>query len=209
MRSRRPILVFAAALLLASCAGTPETHFYVLSSVPAAPAASAAGGTAARRVIAIGPVTLPDYLDQPGIVTRGGPNRIYVASFHQWAGSLPAMTTQALIQDVAARLPGDQVVAFDSGSSRRPDLRVAVAIGQFDVDEAGHAVVAAHFEIDAAAASSAGRSAHDTLTRAQAAGTSYEDRAAALSQALAQLSDQIAQAIGRLGPPAHPAVSLP
>lgn len=208
MRSRRPILVLAAALLLASCAGTPETHFYVLSSVPAAPAASAAGGTPARRVIAIGPVTLPDYLNQPGIVTRGGPNRIYVASFHQWAGSLPAMATRVLIQDVAARLPEDRVVAFDSGSSRRPDLRVAVEIAQFDVDEAGHAVVAARFEIDAPAAS-AGSSAHDALARAQAAGSSYDDRAAALSQALAQLSDEIAQAIGRVNPPAPPAVSLP
>lgn len=179
------------AALVLGCAAAP-TRFYLLSPV-AGPSAAAR----APMVLAVGPVLLPDYLDRPQIVTRDGANAVQLGAYDQWAGSLDDMFPRVLVEDLAARLPGDRVVGFPRIEKVAFDQRVSVDVTRFDVDESGTAVLAASWQVHLPAGSKP-LLARDASVRASAASASYPDRVAALSQALGLLADEIAQGLGSL-----------
>jgi uncharacterized protein len=184
-------LFVVAAIGTTGC--SPITRYYTLSQVVPAAVPAYAEGVAA--VIAVGPVSLPDYVDRPQIVVRTSPNRVEQATFDQWGGSLDDMVPRVLVQDLAIRLPADHVVAFPQVADVAFEYRVPVNISQFDVTTAGDAVVAAHWQVHGRAGSVAVR---ETVAHAKAAGPSYDQRAAALSLALGQLTDEIAAALAPL-----------
>src|SRR5215475_4363631 len=64
--SRNLLTLGLLLLVLAGCANTPPTQFYIL------PTLASADSAAANRdlTIGVGPVTLPPYLDRPQIVTN-------------------------------------------------------------------------------------------------------------------------------------------
>ena len=49
------------AVLLSACSSTPKTSYYTLSAAPLPSAAATSSGTS----VIVGPVSLPDSLDQP------------------------------------------------------------------------------------------------------------------------------------------------
>ncbi len=142
-------------------------------------------------VVAIGPVSLPDYVDRPQIVTRESAYAVKVASFDQWAGSLGDMVPRVLIENVAAALPEDRVVGFPSVSGTAFDYRVAVEITRFDADQTGAATLAARWQIYDRAARRAVLVTDETFVR-PTAGPSYEAIVAAMSGTLADLSGRLA-----------------
>lgn len=189
MRQRSSTLVLLAFLAASGCS-TPPTKFYTLSAVREGAAAGAAAG---GRVVAVGPISIPDYVDRPGIVVRENENQVRVASFDQWAGSLQDMLSRVLREDLAARLPGDRIVAFPQVEDVAFTRRVAIEITRFDVSASGEAVVGARWQIhDRGGAPAA---LNESEARAQAAGSTYDQRVAALSQALAQLADEVARGL--------------
>jgi uncharacterized lipoprotein YmbA len=120
------------------------------------------------------------------------------------------MVPRVLVQDLSVRLPADHLVAFPQVADLAFEYRVPINISQFDVSTAGDAVVAAHWQVHGKSGTVAVR---ETIAHAKAAGTSYDERAAALSQggaprtphkapalsqALAQLTDEIAAALAPL-----------
>jgi len=166
------------------------TRYYTLSQVDgAAPLGGRASSGSA--VIAVGPVSLPDYVDRPQIVLRTSANTVAQATFDQWGGSLDDMVPRLLVGNLAARLPADHLVSFPQVSDLVFDYRVSISISQFDVSSAGEAVIAASWQVRGRPGSGA-IVVRDTVVRAQAAGASYEDRVAALSRALGDLTDAIA-----------------
>jgi uncharacterized lipoprotein YmbA len=194
---RRSFPVFATLALVAGCFGSKPTRFYMLSSL--APAGGAVESGVGARVIALGPVSIPDYVDRPQIVVREGTNQVELAGFDHWAGSLSDMVARVLLEDLSAQLPGDHVVAFPEGGAAAFDYRVAVQIGRFDVGTAGDAVVAASWRVWDRAGSKTRLTASTTVP-ATAPGSSYQDRVAALSQAVADLAADIARSLARLEP---------
>jgi len=180
------------SLLAAGCAGTPATRFYLLSTSLGAPVE-----VSSPLLIAVGPVSIPDYVDRQEIVTRGGANAVERAAYHQWAGSLGDMLPRVLIEDVGARLSGDRMVAFPAVENPNFDYRVAVDVNRFDVDESGQAVLSCGWQIYDRAGKKAVL-ASESSVRAQAPGPSYEERVAALSQAVGLLADDLARAVASL-----------
>lgn len=187
------LAVPALALLALSCA--PATRYYALSPVdPGAPLAKAA---AASAVVAVGPVNLPDYVDRPQIVVRTGPHTLDQAVFDQWGGDLDDMVPRLLVEDLARRLPGDHFVGFPEAGDVPYDFRVPVDISQFDVSEAGEAVIVARWQVRGKPGSETVL-VRESTSRAQATGKTYDQRVDALSRALADLSSDIAAAIAPL-----------
>ena len=99
----------AAAVLLLTvggCGNSPPSDFYVLTPMPQ-------GERAAPRdrslVIGVGPVEIPDYLNRAQIVTRAGPNRLDVAEFNRWGGSLVANLASVVAQNLSLMLGTDDV----------------------------------------------------------------------------------------------------
>ncbi|MBK8174206.1 MAG: membrane integrity-associated transporter subunit PqiC [Rhodospirillales bacterium] len=193
--SHRSAIAAAFAILLAGlcagCGSAPPPNYYTLSHL--APVTSPPQKPQMPSVaIAVGPVTMPDYLDRRQIVTRESPFSLSLAANDLWAAPLSDQVPRVLVADVAARRPNDRVVGFPQIGSESFDYRVAVDIGQFDVDADGTATLTARWQIYDHAAARAVMVAEGTL-REERTDAGYAGSAAALSQTLADLSQRIAE----------------
>ena len=181
------------AILVAGCAGSPPSNLYTLSAIGTA-ASESQSLQAPPAVIAIGPVSLPDYLDRPQIVTRQSAYELELAANDRWAAPLYDMLPRVLVEDVALRLPFNRVAAFPQVGDASFDYRIAVDVSRFDVDATGEATLAARWQLYARSAPRALLVADDTL-RQRIDGQGYDAYAASLSAVLADLGDRIAREV--------------
>ena len=189
---RRP-LGLLLALLVAGCAGSPPVNLYTLSAV-GLPSTDIRVPPSTPAVVAVGPVTLPDYIDRPQIVTRKSAYQLELAAYDQWAAPLYDMLPRVLVEDVGLRLPSDRVVAFPQIGDASFDYRIAVDVSRFDVDATGEATLAARWQLYARSTAQALLVADETLQR-RIEGQGYDAYAAALSGVLADLGDRIAREV--------------
>lgn len=121
----RFILCLCVSALLAGCGGAKEKSFRLSASE-----AAATGGAASGLSVAIGPVSLPSYIDRPEVVFANGPNEFQVPSDALWLGSL----RENIIRTVAANLGGilrsSNVRSWLQGGTKAR-YRVALDIKQF------------------------------------------------------------------------------
>ncbi len=121
----------AAVLLLAGCASTPPSSFYTLTPLPDATVRRgdvAAGGIA----VGLGPVTFPQFLDRPQIVTRDGANRLVVNEFRRWGGSVQDDFLRVWSENLAYLLGTSRVALFPSESRMALDYRVPAEVLAFE-----------------------------------------------------------------------------
>ena len=78
-----------------------------------------------------GPVTLPELLDQPGVVSRKGGTVVNVATYHIWAGELEPAFTRVLAENVAHRLDHDSVWPSPWDNRFRPEYQVRIFVDRF------------------------------------------------------------------------------
>ena len=184
------ILLLASAVCLSACAGKSATsQFYVLSSLPQ-PSLSAAEGT----VIGVFPVSMPEYLDRPQIVTRVSENEIKVGEFSRWAEPLKDSFTRALVQNLSSLLNTAKVVKTTESTGFPIALQVGVEVVQFDGTLGGDVVLIAKwglFEPEGKKLLMGKRSSFKEPTGA----ATYEALVAAESRAVAALSREIAEAV--------------
>ena len=187
----RTLAGLLSVLFVSACATTSRSvDFYTLSAVSSAdekpPAANCRD-----VVIGIGPVLWPSYLDRPQIVTRLSVNRISFDEFHRWAGPLEEEFTRVLIDDLSRMLQTDYVIKYPGKLAYTPRYRVQMQIDQFD-GQPGEAVT---LKVNWSIVTQSGEkepALHESLIRQATAGERYEDMVAAASEAVAELSRQIA-----------------
>ena len=185
-------------LLLAACGASPPTRFYTLDPVPPEHGAVAVPGAPVQ----IGQVTIPPALDRISFVTRASPNRIEVSDQDRWAAPLDGMICRVLAADLAARLSGVRVLTPGDPTPTGPVLTVLLNIRQFVGDAAGNVTLEADWSV-------LDKGEHPVFAR-QAAITRHAGSgqagpiAAAMSHALAELSDRVAADLAayRTGRPA-------
>ena len=184
------VLLLALAVCFSACGGKSATsQFYVLSPLPQAPL-SAAEGT----VIGVFPVSMPDYLDRPQIVTRVSDNEIKLDEFSRWAEPLKDSFTRALVQNLSTILNSAKVVRTTQSTGSLMSLQVGVEVVQFDGTLGGDVVLIAKwglFEQEGKKLLVGKRSSFKEPTGA----ATYEALVAAESRAVAALSREIAEAI--------------
>jgi uncharacterized lipoprotein YmbA len=192
------LLVLFIAVLLAGCGGGPTpVEFYTLNSLNGMPQQANPADADQNIAIGIGPVKIPKILDRPQIVTRTGPNKIKVDEFHRWAGPLGTEIAQVLAENISLLLATDQVAVYPWEVDFKPQYRIALDIRYFEgqlgenvfldvvwrvSDQANQKILATKSSV-----------INETLASAD-----YEALVAAKSQAIAQLSREIAQEIRKL-----------
>ena len=72
------------AATLVGCSSSPPVVFYTLTEIPSTTASSK---TVAYEIL-VGPVTLPETLDRPQLVTRVTDTRVSVLEQQRWAAPL-------------------------------------------------------------------------------------------------------------------------
>jgi uncharacterized lipoprotein YmbA len=194
--------VTAAALLgaLAGCTQTAPTNFYTLS---AATEPTVAKRSAHGLVIGLGPITLPQYLDRPDIVTRQGANQMRLADLNKWAEPLEPLLTRIMAEDLYALLDANDVIPVPQRGDVPLDRVVEVDISRFDADESGKVVFDARWRIYRGDNETLLASGRSQIEEQGAPVPDYDAIVAAMSRAVGRASEEIAQAIA--SPPPRPA----
>ncbi len=187
-----------AAVLLAGCrSSTPPVKFYTLSSLSSmekeAPIAEAGHGIA----IVVGPVEFPRILDRPQIVTRTSPNRLNVADFHRWAGSLHEDFARVLAEDIAFLLATNQVAVYPWVDHFKPRYGVTVDVKHFE-GRLGQDVLLNVIWRVKQQENKKTLLVRESVIKEPLSTTDYEALVAAKSRAIAKLSREIADEIKRL-----------
>ncbi len=190
--SRRALglLLVWAALVVNGCATTEPSSFYTLSSLR-----NTEGPAASGPAIGVGPITLPQYVDRPQIVTRSSPNRLELAEFHKWAEPLQDIVSRVVADNLAALVPTDRIVILPRRRSLPLDYQVEINVIQFDTSAQGETVLAARWTLFGKDGKKLLLSAESNISASTATPGDYESVAAAMSRALEDLSREIAQAI--------------
>jgi uncharacterized lipoprotein YmbA len=132
MREVPLVLTVVAAILVSdlfvSCSSTPASSFYTLG--PDKTLAST-GAPASVRVV-ISPVTIPDIVDRPQIVTRLPGAQVQLNEFARWAAPLRSDIARVIAADVSELLGSESVNVFDYGPGAGPAWRVRVDVTRFD-----------------------------------------------------------------------------
>ena len=186
------VSTMSAAFLLVACTTTPRANFYTLNGVDADKA-----DVRFPLVVAIGPVDLPQYLDRPHIVTRVGVNRLSVDEFNRWAGSLEEDITRVLARRIGGRLGTQRIYGYPSRVVPDTDYRIALDIRAFDGALGGEVHLDVSWSVIADRSGEVLQT-HQASYQGVSAGDGYEAYAAALSETLAQLGDDLATALSKL-----------
>src|SRR5215510_14933182 len=146
LRPRVLIPCGVALLMLSGCLGsTPPTQFYLMPPLTSGDTASPASAGQREVTLAVGPVTVPPYLDRPQIVTRTSRAKLTLADFDQWAGPLADTIARVLAEDLAILIPTDRVVLYPWPRNIDPDYQVTVEVLQFDRGPGGEVVLVARW----------------------------------------------------------------
>jgi len=187
-------LVISACVVASGCGGSQPSRFYLIHSVTAGDILP--GQTACRPDLSlgIGPVSLPEYLDRPQIVTRTSRNQLVLAEFDRWAEPLSDSFTRVLAENLSTMLGTDRVFIYPWPRSTEMDCQVAVEVSHFEGFPEGRALLSAWWTIY-------GDNGKTVLMRKQSeiaepvGSGSHEDLVAAQSRVLAAFSREIALAI--------------
>jgi len=179
---------------LVACGTSQPTKYYLLS----ASAPDRAAVSAARELtVGVGPIILPPYLDRREMVSRTSNNELGVAIYDQWAEPLSENFSRVLSEDLGRRLATDRIIRLPVKRSLRNvlemDYQVAIAVRSFEKMPDGNVVLTARWVImdDDKNELVLRRSEY----RQAPAGDDYAAQAAAQSQALGRLGEEVAAAI--------------
>jgi uncharacterized protein len=190
----RTLIMVAFAGCIAGCSSSPAARFYTLS--PLVPQEAKQSPQVADNLVSvsIAPVEIPDYLDRPQIVTRDGQNRLRLAEFDRWGGSLGDNISAVLADNLGLLLNSDRVYVFPRVRAEKPDLTLTMRVLRLDCVPAGQVLLKAQWTLFSAV------EGRDMVTRVATFSErlndkQYETIAAAVSSTIEQLSREIAQEI--------------
>jgi uncharacterized protein len=172
------------------------SRFFALTSLPrTGQTAQDAAGTSAL-VLGIGPIKFPGYLDRQQLVTRISQNRFAVAENDRWAEPLDENFSRVLSQNLSILLQIDRVVAFPWERNQRPSYQIQVEVLRFEPNAEQVVELWARWSIMDGAKKTI--SLKESYLTQPARDKSTEASVAALSEAVAELSRDIASAIRNL-----------
>jgi uncharacterized lipoprotein YmbA len=128
MRSRTLLITLLTATALAGCGASPQARFYTMSPG----AALGQADSKAPFSVAIGPVSVPDMIDRPQIVTRDGANQVMINEFARWAGPLKSEIPRVIAGNLTRLLNGAPVYTYPQSASVKADYKVLLDVQQFD-----------------------------------------------------------------------------
>ena len=124
-------------MLLAACTTTSSTtRFYQLAPT----ATSVASDDPDAMVLALGPITFPDYLKRPQMVKRSSQTTVSVDEFNRWSEPLDKSMPRVLAGNIDG-LMSDLVVVPFTNRAGVADARLYASVSQFDSVASGRTVL--------------------------------------------------------------------
>lgn len=115
---------FFLVFLFSGCS-SPKTSYYMLSASPIAQSTN----TSAQTVrLMVGPVSLPDSVDQPQLVVNSSNNEIEVFKYDRWAGSLKADVGRVIAANLARELDISNIWSFSQSTQTNFDFQILIDV---------------------------------------------------------------------------------
>ena len=169
------------------------TRFYVLVPMGGA-SQSVVASTNSATVIGLGPVNLPDYLDQPWMVSRRKGNRLYESAYDQWGEPLRNSFKDVLKQDLALELSADQIIDYPWYSTTHVDRQIIIDVINFEFnDSTDLAEIRVDWRVVNVRTGSIDARGQFVATQNVPSQSSGLERAAALSNLVHELAQVLAQ----------------
>jgi uncharacterized protein len=184
-----------AALVLVWCAACslggqrPNYQYYVLTSRPAQGPSPAPSGPA-QRTLGVDQVTIPGYLDREQIASRPAGHHLAYSTTDRWAEPLDQAFERTLREDLAPLLAPTGIQVSPHGGA--PTYELAVEVLRFEQSGPDHVELQARWVLRV------GRDVLDTgeaRTRVAMSGGDSNAMAAALSEAIARMTTEIADRV--------------
>ena len=146
-------------------------------------------------LLGIGPIKFPGYLDREEIVVRSAQNRFDVAENDRWAEPLEENFARVLSQNLALLLNTDLITTYPWSPANRPRYQVEIEVLRFEANSQRNAQLFARWALldvgdKKVAILKESRSMRIAKEKTVAASV------AALSEAVGDLSREIANAVG-------------
>ncbi|MCK5697961.1 MAG: membrane integrity-associated transporter subunit PqiC [Gammaproteobacteria bacterium] len=183
------LIIFFLVLFLSACTGTSKnTEFYQLEESSDASLIGVEKGC----IIGVGPISLPEYINRPQIVTRQSKHHFNVSEFNRWIEPINGSIYRLLVINLSNNLNSNRVYWLPRSDRQYPlDLRVAIDIGRFDGQLGKSVTLESRWSLF---------DKNDTPIITQVSiinetvkGVHYDDLVIAMNQALQQLGEEIAQ----------------
>ena len=186
--------LIAATIFFAGCGSSPDAKFYILNTIDRNDSIPIATMQNQSVVVKVGPVSIPDTLDQSQIVTRTGTNMLVVDEYNRWSGDLQSDIQRIIGENISILLPTDQVTLNQEIMLFPVDFQVIVNVREFDGSLGGIVTLNADWIV-------AGKGekkfviARKSILQENTDGADYQAYVAAQSRLLETLSQEIADAI--------------
>jgi uncharacterized lipoprotein YmbA len=195
---KRALRSIAGVLLLAWLAGCMGrglvTQEYVLTAMTANPGDGSDPPATRDVVVGVGPVELPAYLRRPQIMTREARNELRSSEANRWAGELESDVARVVAQNLVLLIPSHSVSTFPWMNPTALDYRVSLRIDRFERGPDGNVALEAGWMLVAGRGAQI-LTARRSDIRQPTADRGYSAAVNAMSDALAELSREIAIAV--------------
>ena len=174
------------------------SRFFTLSSLPQAAQASLKNSTGPEKMfLGIGPIKFPGYLDRQEIVVRSAQNRFEVSETDQWAEPLQENFSRVLSENLGLLLSTDLIIIYPWSPANRPRYHVEIEVLRLEANSERNGQLFARWSVlDGADKKVAVVKESRVIRNAQE--TSTDGSVAALSEAVGDLSREIANAISAI-----------
>ncbi len=193
------ITLFTMALMFSGCKSTnPPVMFYTLTAMqPEGVAGSQKHHEEIR--IGIGPARFPKLIDRPQIVTRTAANKVDLAEFHRWGGSLNQEFINVLAENIILLTGSRQVLVYPWSGTFSPTWQIGFDVHQFDGTLGGSVLLNVTWTIKVASSDSKNVVVKKSVINQPVAGNGYDAVVKAQSKALEALSLEIVKEISKMG----------
>ncbi len=118
-------------LLFGGCFGrTPPVRYYSLLPLSVS---TAEVGLPQEIGIVVGPVSIPEILSRPQIVTLHSRNGVQVSQYERWTGQLQNEIAAILAENISALSGSDRIIPYSRENVFQPDYRLAISINHLDI----------------------------------------------------------------------------
>jgi uncharacterized lipoprotein YmbA len=197
--TRKILLSLIGVLALSACGASKPSQFYVLNALSPSELSRQTISVGSGLAIGLAPVNMPEYLDRPQIISRGGGNQLELGEFDRWAEPLDRNIERVVARNLSVLLDTDRVFVLPA---RRPlDLRYRVVIDilRFNLVKEGETLLEVRWAVLDGESRRELLIATSTHVRPVAV-QNYDAVVSSMNENLAELSREIATAISSLQP---------
>jgi uncharacterized lipoprotein YmbA len=182
-------------LAITSCATSPEAKFYMLNAIGRDTLSTSAANSEHNVAVKVGPVYIPDTLNQSQIVTRSGSNMLVLDEFNRWGGDFQDDIQRIMGENISILLPTNRVILYQDVSFLPAVFQVLVNIREFDGELGGMVTLNADWVLVHHPRKEKVLTARKSILQESTDGADYQAYVAAQSRLLAKLSQEIANEI--------------